>query len=261
MKTRNLLRCLLLVLCQRITLSQEEQQAEGFDCFDIWTKNNLSDSGIYTVKPKGADVAFKVFCEMTKEGGWTLIQKHNGEDRLSFNKKWDDYENGFGKLGGEHWLGLRYIHALTRQTDRPSKLHIRIEDFNGHEAFAEYSPFSVGNAQQFYRLSAGIYSGTAGDAFFGNSENGRSNQHTSFFSTIDKPNDKCNPICRVGDLMYISCSHIYQAGWWFNSCGEANLNGRWRQPPRHMNQASAVSWPTWRPNESLKFSKIYLIHN
>ncbi|XP_075048104.1 angiopoietin-related protein 5-like [Mixophyes fleayi] len=234
---------------------------KGLDCSDIWARNKASTSGIYTIKPEGASTSFQVFCEMTAAGGWTLIQKHTGEDGLSFQKLWADYENGFGGLGGEHWLGLKYIYLLTHQGHRSCKLRISTGDFAGNQAYAEYNPFSVGDANNFYRLSAGTYSGTAGDAFRGDTAIPGSNQHGNFFTTQDSPHDKCHPICLVGDIRFESCSQLRGSGWWFNACGEANLNGNWRSPPNVMYWASSVSWPTWRPDESLKFSKMYLIHS
>ncbi|XP_075048105.1 angiopoietin-related protein 5-like [Mixophyes fleayi] len=237
------------------------QEAQGSDCSDIWARNKTSTSGIYTIKPEGADSSFQVFCEMTAAGGCTLIQKHTGEDELTFQQMWADYENGFGGLGGEHWLGLKYIYRLMHQKHRPCKLRISIGDFAGKEAYAEYNPFSVGDGNCFYRLSAQNYSGTAGDAFPGDMEIKGSNQHGSFFTTWDSPHDNCHPMCPVGDMRFESCSEIKDAGWWFNACGSANLNGEWHSPPNVMYWASSVSWPTWRPNESLKFSKMFLIHH
>ncbi|CAN2390107.1 Fibrinogen-related domains (FReDs) [Pristimantis euphronides] len=198
---------------------------------------------------------------MSKLGGWTLIQSHNGADGLSFDRTWADYENGFGNLQGEHWLGLKYIYALTHQTNRPSKLHISIGDFDGQNAYAEYSPFSIGSAKNFYKLLAKNYSGTAGDSFLGDAGIKGTNQHGSFFSTRDVVNDKCHPKCLTGGILYVSCSAQLNAGWWFNACGSANLNGVWRSPPNYRYWASSVSWPSWRPHESLKFSKMYLIQN
>ncbi|XP_044127302.1 angiopoietin-2-like [Bufo gargarizans] len=230
-----------------------------YDCSDIWQQNNLTTSGIYMIKPKEAEFSFPVYCEMSLNGGWTLIQKHNGVDGLSFEKTWEEYENGFGDLQGEHWLGLKYIYALTNQIGKPSKLHISIGDFGDQEAYARYDSFVIANASSYYKLLAGNYSGTAGDAFLGNGRNG-TNQHSSAFSTEDLPNDNCHPLCVLGDIMYLSCSEQFSAGWWFNACGSANLNGVWRSPPRYKRWVSSVSWPTWRLGESLKFSQMYVIH-
>ncbi|XP_056401710.1 fibrinogen-like protein 1 [Hyla sarda] len=263
MKARNVFTCLLLVsLYYHHTTSQPQcHVVHGRDCSHIWDKNNASTSGIYRIHPIATNFSFEVFCEMSTNGGWTLIQRHDGSDALDFDRTFKEYQNGFGKLQGELWLGLKYFYALTQQTDRPAKLHISIGSFDGKEAYAEYNPFSVGNEDSSYKLSAGKYSGTAGDAFSGDPAVKGSNQHGSNFSTWDHPTDNCDGSCLVGDMRFLSCSEIVSSGWWFNACGLANLNGIWRKPPRYKNYASSVSWPTWKVRESLKFSRMYLIHH
>ena len=45
-----------------------------------------------------------------------VLQKRiNGGD-TDFHRPWDDYENGFGNLTGEHWLGLKRIYRLAFET-------------------------------------------------------------------------------------------------------------------------------------------------
>ncbi|XP_069601674.1 fibrinogen-like protein 1 [Ranitomeya imitator] len=263
MESTNLFTCLLLVslYCHPSTTQAQSYVVKGYDCSDIWERNNTATSGIYMIKPRNAPFSFQVYCEMSGNGGWTLIQKHNGEDNLDFFATWNEYQDGFGDLAGEHWLGLEYIYALTHQTDRSSKLHISLGDFDGGEAFAEYSSFSIGNANNYYKLSAANYSGTAGDAFLGFPNINGSNQHGNFFSTWDNCHDKCHPECGSDDIKYRSCSDQYEAGWWFNSCGLANLNGVWHATPRHRHRSTSVSWPSWRFAESLKFSEMFLIHH
>ena len=52
----------------------------------------------------------------------------------SFYRGWVDYENGFGNVKGEHWLGLKKIHCLT-SVDVKTKLRIDLADFAGHSKF------------------------------------------------------------------------------------------------------------------------------
>ena len=42
------------------------------------------------------------------------------------------------------------------------ELRVDLEDFEGKSAHALYSHFSVGGSDNFYQLSVGQYSGTAG---------------------------------------------------------------------------------------------------
>ncbi|XP_073498381.1 fibrinogen-like protein 1 [Phyllobates terribilis] len=258
----NIFMCLFLVsnYCL-LTVSQAQSPvAQGYDCSNIWERNHTATSGIYMIKPRNAQFGFQVYCEMSGSGGWTLIQNHNGEDHLDFYATWIEYENGFGRLQGEHWLGLKNMYALTHQTQRRCKLHISLGDFDGNEAYAEYRSFSIGEANKFYKLSAANYSGTAGDAFLGFPDIPGSNQHGSYFSTWDNYHDKCHPLCGSSDIKYRSCSDQYGAGWWFNACGLANLNGVWHAAPDYQHWSTSVSWPSWRFTDSLKFSKMFLIH-
>ncbi|OCT88845.1 fibrinogen-like protein 1 [Xenopus laevis] len=228
--------------------------AQGYDCSHIWEKNNDSISGIYTVKPLGALISFQVFCEMGADGGLTLMQRHNGQDGLFFNRTWADYKLGFGNISGEHWLGLDKIYMLTNQDNRTSQMLISLGTFDENNAFSLYSSFKVGPESKLYQLSVGEYSGTAGDAF--RVEN--SNQDDSYFSTKDKDNDNCS-ICKIGDIRFTSCSQ-YQSnsGWWFSSCGNANLNGQWRPQENNVGWASSVYWGTYRVTESLKYSMMFV---
>ncbi|KAM8972084.1 angiopoietin-related protein 5-like [Pelodytes ibericus] len=230
-----------------------------YDCSSIWQENKRSISGIYMVKPMGAAKSFQVFCEMNADGGWTVIQKHDGQDGLCFDRTWEAYKLGFGNIEGEHWLGLDKIYLLTNQPGRTSELLVRIGNFAGAEAFALYSSFAVGPETAFYQLSLGNYSGNAGDAFRG--KDNMTNQDGSFFSTKDQDHDNCDP-CIMDDIVFLSCSqYVYHSGWWFNGCGIANLNGRWNPYGKHVGVASSISWKTWLRHESSKFSTLSIRHS
>ena len=52
------------------------------------------------------------------------MQRFDGS--LDFNRKWDEYRNGFGKLEeGEFWLGNEKVYLLTRGS-QPHRLHIEV---------------------------------------------------------------------------------------------------------------------------------------
>ncbi|XP_029472837.1 fibrinogen-like protein 1 [Rhinatrema bivittatum] len=229
--------------------------AKGEDCSDIWKKRPWSASGVYWIKPAGAPQVFRVFCEMRKSGGWTVIQRHNGADSLGFNKDWEEYKQGFGNRAGEHWLGLDPIYYLTNQAGKTAQLLVSLVDFSNAKAYAQYASFKVGNEENGYQLSLGAYSGTAGDAFRGqNDGEDLRSQDGSKFSTIDRDNDGCDP-CIIGDIGYMSCSRGRKnSGWWFSSCGMADLNGEWHSQDDYRGWASGVHWETWKRWDSLKSS-------
>ena len=53
------------------------------------------------------------------------------------------------------------LHAITAQ--KTYTLRVDLEDFEGAFRYAKYAFFAVDNEDNKYKLSLGIYSGTAGD--------------------------------------------------------------------------------------------------
>ena len=126
-------------------------------CAELYNAGKTS-SGVYTISPDGSEV-FDVFCDQTTAGGgWTVFQKRL-DGSVDFYRGWADYQNGFGNLNGEFWLGLDKIHSLTNSDTL--KLRVDLEDWEGETRFAEYDMFAIGNEATQYRLSLGSYSGTS----------------------------------------------------------------------------------------------------
>ncbi|OPL33817.1 hypothetical protein AM593_10658, partial [Mytilus galloprovincialis] len=165
------------------------------DCSDLDPKHHTS--GVYRIYPT-AGKGFKVYCDMKTDGGrWTvLIRRTDGSQ--DFNKKWIEYENGFGDLNREFWLGNKYIHTLT--TAKNTEMRVDMENFKGEKRYAKYSTFKVGDAGSKYKLIIGRFSGNAGDAF--------PHHNGMRFTTPDQDNDLANFNCAV---------HYSRvgAGWWF----------------------------------------------
>ena len=132
----------------------------------------------------------------------------------NFYRGWTDYENGFGNVKGEHWLGLKKISCLT-SVGVKTKLRIDLADFAGHSKYACYDSFHVGTPSTNYRLTVGGYQnwgiGAAGDSMTSYSLNGMP------FSTHDRDNDRSGG----------NCATSRQGAWWYNSCSYSNLNGRY----------------------------------
>ena len=76
---------------------------------------------------------------------------------VDFYLNWNDYQNGFGNLSGEFWLGLEKIHRLT--SDNNSMLRVDLEDFEGNATYAEYNTFGVTSENDKYKMILGSYSG------------------------------------------------------------------------------------------------------
>ena len=180
----------------------------------------------------------QVYCDMeTDGGGWTVFQRRQ-DGSVDFYRYWTDYENGFGNLIGEFWLGLSKIHRLTKEGS--NTLRVELEDFEGNTAYANYSTFSVGNSTSKYTLTVGGYAGTAGDGLAGH-HNGIK------FTTRDQDNDnRANENC---------ANHRHEGAWWYNNCFASHLNGQYLNTSQIINW-NGIIWNAWRSNYSLKFAEM-----
>ena len=147
-----------------------------------------------------------VYCDVSTDGGgWIVIQKRVPGGTVNFTRNWTDYENGFGDLSGEFWLGLRNIHCLTAREAHELRIDMKLE--NGTSIAWIYQIFMVAGPEDKYRLTIGGGAGQGGDAM--TYSNGVQ------FSTFDSDNDQYSR----------SCVTEHQGGWWYNACYRANLNG------------------------------------
>lgn len=167
-----------------------------YDCSSVSGPN-----GIYLISP-GDGEPILANCE----DGWTVIQKRY-DGSLNFNQNWNDYSNGFGSATGEHWIGNRNIHHLTKKNC--SKLQINMKDIYGKYWQANYDDFQVMDYSNGFKLTVNRYHGNASDAL--------DYQNNMEFSTVD--NDR--------DISNTHCASNYEGGWWFSHCQHANLNGRY----------------------------------
>ena len=71
-------------------------------------------TGVYKIMiSKGTFDAANTYCDMTTDGGgWIVIQRNKDNSSVNFNKKWINYEEGFGDLNTEFWYGLELIHCM-----------------------------------------------------------------------------------------------------------------------------------------------------
>ena len=127
----------------------------------------------------------------------------------NFDRPWQNYIDGFGKLNREHWLGLDRIHCLTASKGR-AELYVDMYDCEGVRKYARYSYFHVEGSSVNYKLHISGYSGTAGDSFTGGGHNGMD------FSSRDRDNDRWTDG---------NCAARHEGGWWFSGCHQCNLNG------------------------------------
>ena len=175
----------------------------------------------------------------TDGGGWTVFQRRQ-DGSVDFNRLWHDYEQGFGRLDNEFWLGLRKIHQLTK-AGVANSLRIDLEDFNSNKPYAKYTAFNI---------SSGIYIITV-DGYSGNASDSLSYHNSLPFTTKDRDNDR-----HSGE----NCAVKYKGGWWFNQCHRSNLNGLYRDHP--VANYDTVHWYYWTGDcDALKFAEMKLRRN
>ena len=173
----------------------------------------------------------------TDGGGWTVFQRRQ-DGSVDFYRNWTDYENGFGNLTGEFWLGLSKIHRLTREGS--NTLRVDLGDFSSNTAYAKYSIFSIGNDSTQYTLTVSNYSGTAGSD---NNNRGllAHSGHQFFTRDKDSPN---------------TCIKSYDnGGWWYQStdCFWTILNGHYGQ---NIATWRGIYWSPWTASSNLKFTEM-----
>lgn len=166
------------------------------DCSDVDGEN-----GIYLIAP-GESEPILANCK----DGWTTVQKRT-DGSVDFNRNWNEYSGGFGSATGEHWIGNRNLHELTKTNC--TELQINMRDIYGKYWQANYDEFVVGDYATGFKLTVSGYHGNASDAL--------DYQNLMEFSTVD--NDR--------DISNTHCASNYEGGWWFSHCQHANLNGRY----------------------------------
>lgn len=104
----------------------------------------------------------EVFCDSKYAGpGWIVIQRR--VDEVNFNRKFSDYEQGFGEWPGSFFIGLDKLYQLLSFSQH--ELYIYLENFNGTSRYARYDHFKIGGSNERYKLeSLGTYTGNAGDS-------------------------------------------------------------------------------------------------
>ena len=156
-----------------------------------------------------------VYCDtQTGGGGWTVIQRRNSGQLEFKNRHWVEYEDGFGSLSSEFWLGLRSMHCLTSSHGQ-WELRIDYQLSNGEKSYLHYSNFAVGNAASKYQLTISGF------------DKSRGQTHDPFDNGIPLNGMPFS----AKDLSTGSCAKDY-GGWWHNNargCGYTCLNNQYRQ--------------------------------
>ena len=87
-----------------------------------------------------------------------MIQRRQ-DGSVEFFRNWTEYENGFGNLVAEFWLGLKKIHRLTKSGHKTLRIDMTELEKNETAYHANYSHFYVSNETEQYKLKVFGYTG------------------------------------------------------------------------------------------------------
>ena len=138
-------------------------------------------------------------------GGWLVVQRRQ-DGSVDFNRTWLDYEDGFGKLTGEFWYGLRALHCLTGKGGWEMRMDIKL--VNGTNIFLQYEQFKVASAKDKYKLTVGEFQGTTTDPM--------AHHNGMKFTTKDSDNDQWGGNC----ALWVGPG----GGWWYTTCASIQPN-------------------------------------
>ncbi|CDW57892.1 Fibrinogen C domain containing protein [Trichuris trichiura] len=222
--------------------------------------------GVYLVNRTncvGDNCKRKLFCDMTTQGGgWTVIQRRqNG--RVSFQRAWSGYKNGFGSYDHEFWLGkqpfwmLLYkvayravnmsalgfaevlkatadiyafcndiISELTNSLNRTYELLIQMVGNDGQSTTVKYNRFRIDPEDQFYRLRLG-------EMVEGSVDSLRVSRDAPF-GTYDRQKD---------GKAAVTCGAWFRSGWWYNN--QCALGGNLNVPFRPVAKSPHLKGIQW----------------
>ena len=172
---------------------------------------NAKSSGVYTIANfcgvKCSNT--RVYCDTSSGGGgWTVIHRRKDGSVEFKNRDWVEYEDGFGNLHGEFWIGLRSMHCLTSQGNWELRIDYQLK--NGTKSYLHYNKFAIGSAEDQYPLNiSGFDSIGLNDPF----DSGHPLTGMKFTSR-DRDND-------------LNGSHncaLNNGGWWHRACSHITLN-------------------------------------
>ena len=182
------------------------------------THFNVKVSGVYTIANfNGVKCSnTRVYCDTTSGGGGWLVIQRRQDGSVDFNRDWVNYEDGFGRLNGEFWFGLRGMHTMTNQ----GKWELRIDYtfINGSIGYLSYNNFRVGPATEQYPLTISGFDGVTTDPFSTHPLNGMK------FTTRDRDNDNWSGIYNCAVHEREGTSH----GWWYNACADIRINHEYK---------------------------------
>ena len=219
----NIITLIALVGVGIVTVDGECQPINGpienCCCLGYNNNNNVKSSGVYTIANFcGVNCSSsRVFCDTgSGGGGWTVIQRRKDGIVNFTDRDWVEYEDGFGDLNDEFWIGLRSMHCLTSQGNWELRIDYHLP--NGTKSYLHYNKFAVGSPEDQYPLNiSGFDSIGLTDPFDHSHPSGKLNGLK--FTSRDRDND----LMDGGN-----CASLL-GGFWYGNCARLRLNGPYRQ--------------------------------
>lgn len=204
------------------------------DCGQL-LKAGYNVSGVHQLW-MNASASFLIRCEFHKGNAFTVIQRRL-DSTISFEQTLSLYISGFGNAQSNYWAGLNTINYLTTAQGN-NVLTVHLQDWAGSSVALTYKKFTVLPQDNRYQMQISGYVGPAGldDLSYHNG---------ATFQTYDYPDPN-------------NCAVYMRAGWWYNYCAYALLNGRYYNGGSYPTPASGyndgIYWRDWRGyNYSMKF--------
>ncbi|XP_067684576.1 angiopoietin-related protein 1-like [Haliotis asinina] len=208
------------------------------DCHEVRRVGGYNVSGMYTLHMNKA-IPFQVYCEHTADNSFTVIQRRMSPT-VSFIRPWREYVTGFGNVQDSYWAELNQIYYLTSTGN--NVLTINMQTWDDEDQNVRYSDFQLQD-QTYFTLNIGGFSGSITDDL--------SYNNNMSFATYDRPD-------RNG------CASQQSAGWWYNYCSYALLNGVYYNGGSYTPTGAyynGIYWKDWRGyGYSLKFVSMSLSH-
>ena len=194
---------------------------ENCCCLGYNNNYNVKSSGVYTIANfcgvKCSNT--RVYCDTSSGGGgWTVIQRRKDGSVDFKNRDWVEYEDGFGNLHGEFWIGLRSMHCLTSQGNWELRIDYQLK--NGTKSYLHYNKFAIASAEDQYYLSiSGFDIIGLTDPFNDYSIN------VMKFSSRDRDN-----------VFWDSYCGFNYGGWWHRRCSFIKLNNAYTSSHMYLNR-------------------------
>lgn len=177
------------------------------DCEDGKIKGYTGSMLPTYIKPTGYDVAFQVVCDFLY--GVSYFQRRTSGAH-NFNRSWQEYNDGFGDINGEFWVGLKFLKLLSEV--RNYELWFILHNGVMNKYYA-YGNFTLTDEADGYRVFCEDIYDTDPNAFIPLNDTYSTSVYGQRFQTYDTDT--------------YGCAALQNGGWWFNSnCSQSNMNGQ-----------------------------------